>query len=235
LSIKQIRHKLLTAKEERDLAAKIATGDMFARESMINHNLRLAISIANQYRRSGLDMEDISQEANIGLIKAVDRFDHTKGFRFSTYACWWIKQSIRRYISSQGSHVKFPAGSRNTIYKINKLRSEYENEFGVLPDDIEVAELMGMKPEKVTNLRIGMQWPININRPIGGEEGNRTYADIIPDETPLPDEAMDNKLLIQQIKSSLSSLTPQEERILRLRFGISEDESSIEFIEYKTI
>ena len=107
--MKQASHRLLSSQEEIQLAKRIEKGDGRARDIMITHNIRLALSVANQYRKTGLNMEDISQEANVGLIKAVDRYDWRKGFRFSTYAVWWIKQSIRRFISSQGSHVKFPA------------------------------------------------------------------------------------------------------------------------------
>ena len=115
--LKYNHHTLLSKQQEQQLAKRMEAGDSSARETLITHNIRLALSIANQYRKSGFNMDDLSQEANVGLIKAVDRFDYKKGFRFSTYACWWIKQSIRRYLSAQG-HVKFPAGSRNTIYKI---------------------------------------------------------------------------------------------------------------------
>jgi len=225
--LKYNHHKLLTKAEEQELAQQIEKGSTHARDKLITHNIRLALSIANQYRKSGFNMEDLSQEANVGLIKAVDRFDWTKGFRFSTYACWWIKQSIRRYLSAQG-HVKFPAGSRNTIYKINKARSEYEEEFGITPDDAEVATLLGMTADAVSSLRIGMQWPINIDAPVGGQEG-RTYREVIPDNDLLsPDDALDQRTMISLIKSSLDSLTAQEERVLRLRFGIAEEEEDHE-------
>ena len=221
--MKKVSHRLLTSAEEVTLAQKIEKGDNRARDMMITHNIRLALSIANQYRKSGLNMEDISQEANVGLIKAVDRFDWRKGFRFSTYAVWWIKQSIRRFISSQGSHIKFPAGSRHTIYQISKLRNEYFEEFGVYPEDKEVAGILGLKADLVGNLRRGMQWPVNIDAPLGGEAGSRTYAEIIPDESISSEAVTDRNMMIELIKKGFKSLTKQEEKVLRLRFGIEED------------
>jgi RNA polymerase primary sigma factor len=221
--MKKVSHRLLTSDEEVSLAQKIEKGDNLARDTMITHNIRLALSIANQYRKSGLNMEDISQEASIGLIKAVDRFDWRKGFRFSTYAVWWIKQSIRRFISSQGSHVKFPAGSRHTIYQISKLRNEYFEEFGVYPEDKEVGEILGLKADLVGNLRRGMQWPINIDAPLGGEAGSRTFAEIIPDESISIEDIADRNMMIELIKKGFKSLTKQEEKVLRLRFGVEED------------
>jgi len=221
--MKKVTHRLLTSAEEVSLAQRIENGDNYARDMMITHNIRLALSIANQYRKSGLNMEDISQEANVGLIKAVDRFDWRKGFRFSTYAVWWIKQSIRRYVASQGSHVKFPAGSRHTIYQISKLRNEYFEEFGVYPDDKEVATILGLKNDTVSNLRRGMQWPINIDAPLGTDAGSRTYAEIIPDESTSLEDLTDQKMMVTLVKKGFASLSKQEERVLRLRFGIEED------------
>ncbi len=234
--MKKVSHKLLTAAEEKILAQRMEKGDNRARDEMITHNLRLALSIANQYRKSGLPMEDIAQEANVGLIKAVDRFDWRKGFKFSTYAVWWIRQAIRRYISSQSTHIKFPAGSRHTIWKIDTLRKEYQAEFGVFPEDSEVAELMGMTKEAVRSLRVGMQWPVNIDAPIKGFDG-RTYAEIIPDEdSQKHEETLDRELLINLIKAGFSNLTKQEEMVLRLRFGISEDNDDVEnFPQTKTV
>ena len=223
--MKTVKHRLLTPAEEVSLSKQIEKGDNRARDKMITHNMRLALSIANQYRKSGLSMEDISQEANVGLIKAVDRFDWRKGFRFSTYAVWWIRQSIRRFIASQGSHIKFPSGSRHTIYQISKLRNEYFEEFSVYPEDKEVAAILGLKEDLVSNLRRGMQWPINIDAPIGGEAGARTYADVIPDESSSADLELitDQKNLVSLIKQGFKSLTKQEEKVLRLRFGIVEN------------
>lgn len=223
--MRQVTHKLLTADEEKELAKRIEKGDNRARDKMITCNLRLALSIANQYRKSGLPMEDISQEANVGLIKAVDRFDWRRGFKFSTYAVWWIKQSIRRYISSQGTHIKFPAGSRHTIYKIEKLRKEYQKDFGVFPDDKEIAEIMGMSKDVISAIRAGMQWPINIDQPMKGFEG-RTYAEVIPDEnSTMHEEMIDQDIIINLIKTGFSSLSKQEEMVLRLRFGIQESDT----------
>tara|TARA_Y100001970_G_scaffold293569_1_gene441246 strand:+ start:1350 stop:2087 length:738 start_codon:yes stop_codon:yes gene_type:complete len=221
--------KLLTKQQEKTLAQKIEKGDSNARDLMISSNLRLALSLANNYKATGFPLEDLIQEANIGLIKAVDRFDWKKGFRFSTYACWWIKQSIRRYLAAQG-HIKFPAGSRHLIWKINNIRKEYEEEFGIMPSNSEVANLLGVKEEQVQNLRLGMQWPIDINSPVGGIEGGRTYADLIEDEeAPDLDREIDHKKMMFLIRSAFKSLKPQEERVLRLRFGISEDDDAEEY------
>lgn len=222
------KHKLLTKEQEVELAQKVEKGDRYAREKLITHNLRLALSIANKYRRSGMPMEDIIQESNIGLIKAVDRFDWRKGFRFSTYACWWIKQSVRRYVSGNATQVKFPSGSRALIWKINAARREYEEEFNCMPSDEEVAELIGVTADSVSKLRIGMQWPINIDAPINGEDGSRTFGECIPDDDAVDmDEELDKEKIVSIVKSALSSLTIQEERVLRLRFGITEDANDI--------
>ena len=221
------KHKLLTKEEEVELAQKMEKGDRLAREKLITSNLRLAISIANHYKNSNVPMEDLIQESNIGLIKAVDRFDWRKGFRFSTYACWWIKQSVRRYVNGD-SHVKFPSGSRNLIWKINNVRREYEKEFGVYPSNDEIAEILGESVKTVANLRAGMQWPVNLDAPIGGEDGSRTYAETIEDtEAPDPSEVLDQQKLLGLINSVLDKLSPQEERVLRLRFGITEDPNNV--------
>ena len=225
---KATKHKLLTKDQEVELAKLVEQGDRYAREKMITHNLRLALSIANNYRRSGMPMEDIIQESNIGLIKAVDRFDWRKGFRFSTYACWWIKQSVRRYVSGNSTQVKFPSGSRALIWKINAARKEYEEEFNCMPSDEEVAELIGVTAEAVTKLRVGMQWPINIDAPINGEDGSRTFGEMIPDEDAIDmDEELDKEKIVDIVRKALSNLTTQEDRVLRLRFGITEDENDV--------
>ena len=230
---KATKHKLLTKEQEVELAQKMEAGDTRAREKLITSNLRLAISIANNYRNSNVPMEDLIQESNIGLIKAVDKFDWRLGFRFSTYATWWIKQSVRRYVSNATSHVKFPSGSRNLIWKINKTRKEFEAEFGVYPSDEEVAEILGESTDTVKNLRAGMQWPVNLDAPIGGEDGSRTFGETIEDtEAQDPSEVIDQNNLLDLIYGVLDQLSPQEERVLRLRFGITEDEDNITNFSY---
>lgn len=226
------KHKLLTKEQEVDLAQRMENGDKFAREMLITSNLRLAISIANKYRNSDVPMEDLIQESNIGLIKAVDRFDWRKGFRFSTYACWWIKQSVRRYVNGS-SHVKFPSGSRNLIWKINNVRREYEKEFQVYPTNEEIAAILGESVNTVTNLRAGMQWPINLDAPVGGEDGSRTFGETIEDtDAQDPSISLDQEKLLGLIHGVLENLSPQEERVLRLRFGISEPEDNIKEFPY---
>ena len=221
------KHKLLTKQEEVELAQKMEKGDKLAREKLITSNLRMSIYIANHYRNSNVPMEDLIQESNIGLIKAVDRFDWRKGFRFSTYACWWIKQSVRRYVNGD-SHVKFPSGSRNLIWKINNVRKEYEKEFGVYPSNEEIAEILGESVNTVASLRAGMQWPVNLDAPIGGEDGSRTYAETIEDtEAPDPGDSLDQRKMLSLIYGVLDKLSPQEERVLRLRFGIGEEETNV--------
>lgn len=219
-------HKLLTREQEVELAKRIEGGDSYARDTMIQSNLRLAISIAKKYSKSGCALEDLIQESNIGLMKAVEKFDWRKGFKFSTYACWWIKQSIHRFIEGQSTQLKFPSGSRHMIYQINKLRNEYEKQFGVFPDDKEIAELLRVSADSITSLRLGMQWPVNIDHPVGGEHGSRTYAEVIPDNSTSIDDVIDQRDVLELIKRGFALLTPQEERVIRLRFGISESDEN---------
>tara|TARA_B100000700_G_scaffold328066_1_gene444617 strand:- start:723 stop:1466 length:744 start_codon:yes stop_codon:yes gene_type:complete len=231
------KHKLLTKAQEQELAAKMSKGCRRSRDKLISCNLRLALSVANKYRNSNVLMEDLIQEANIGLIRAVDRFDYKKGFRFSTYAIWWIRQAVKRYIASQ-SHVKFPSGSRHLIWKINQARKEYELEFGEMPSDEEVAVLLQLDPKLVSDLRIGMQWPIDIDKPMGDESGARTFGDtLVDDSQPDIEEEIDNKKMLILIRKAFASLKPQEERVLRLRFGITEtdEDLSITTTEYNKI
>ena len=189
---------------------------------MVEHNLRLALHIARQYSKTKCPMEELIAEANVGLCKAVEKFDHTKGFRFSTYATWWIKQAILRYIS-RSTTVKFASGARNKIYKINIARKNYYEEFGCYPEDTELAHLLDMDVRELSELRCANQWPINLDQPINSEAG-RTYGDLIADDN-IPDqsERLDHEQIIQSIKDKLTELKPLEERVMRLRFGIVDD------------
>ena len=213
---------LLTKEQEFALAAKAADGCIRSRHLMVEHNLRLALHIARQYSKTKCPMEELIAEANVGLCKAVEKFDHTKGFRFSTYATWWIKQAILRYIG-RATTVKFASGARNKIYKINVARKNYYNEFGCYPDDTELADLLDMPIQELSELRCANQWPVNLDQPINSEAG-RTYGELIPD-TDAPDvgDQIDNESILEAIKSRLSDLKPLEERVLRLRFGLVDD------------
>ena len=213
---------LLTKEQEFALAAKAADGCIRSRHLMVEHNLRLALHIARQYSKTKCPMEELIAEANVGLCKAVEKFDHTKGFRFSTYATWWIKQAILRYIS-RSTTVKFASGARNKIYKINIARRNYYDEFGCYPDDTELAGLLDMDIRELSELRQANQWPINLDQPLAGGEG-RTYGDLIADtEAPDTSERLDHEMILDAIKARLSDLKPLEERVMRLRFGITDD------------
>jgi len=217
---------LLTKQQEIELAKKMEGGDNRARHLLIESNLRLALSIANKYRKTRANMEELIQEANVGLCKAVDKFDYKKGFRFSTYATWWIKQAILRYLSRQTT-VKFSSGVRKKIYDINIARRNYLEEFGIYPEDKEVAGLLGLSVEQVSTLRAANQWPVNLDQPMRGQEG-RTYKDVIPDEKRAEDteNALDHSMILDAIKERLADLKPLEERVLRLRFGLTQDKNN---------
>lgn len=217
---------LLSKEEEMELAIKAAKGCIRSRHRLVEHNLRLALHIARQYSKTKCPMEEIIAEANVGLCKAVDKFDHTKGFRFSTYATWWIKQAILRYIG-RSTTLKFASGARNKIYKINMARRGYYEEFGIYPDDVELAHFLDMDIQELTELRCANQFPMNLDQPINSEAG-RTFGEVIADDT-IEDmgDRMDKENILEAIKSKLSELKPLEERVLRLRFGLVEDADDI--------
>jgi len=212
---------LLKKHEEQALAKKAHEGCIRSKHLLVEHNLRLALHIAKQYSKTKCSMEDLIAEANVGLCKAVEKFDYTKGFRFSTYATWWIKQAILRYIA-KSTTVKFASGARKKIYQINIARKNYYEEFSCYPDDTELASLLGMDITEISELRQANQWPINLDQPMRNSEG-RTYGDLIPDES-LQDssERLDHEQIIESIKDKLSELKPLEERVMRLRFGITD-------------
>lgn len=217
---------LLKKHEEQALAKKAAEGCIRSKHALVEHNLRLALHIAKQYSKTKCSMEDLIAEANVGLCKAVEKFDYTKGFRFSTYATWWIKQAILRYIA-KSTTVKFASGARKKIYQINIARKNYYEEFACYPDDTELASLLGMDITEISELRQANQWPVNLDQPMRNSEG-RTYGDLIPDESLVDtSERLDHEQIIESIKSKLQSLKPLEERVMRLRFGITDDAHDI--------
>lgn len=213
---------LLNREQEYKLAEKAANGCIRSRHLLVEHNLRLALHIARKYSKTKCSMEDLIAEANVGLCKAVEKFDYTKGFRFSTYATFWIKQAILRYIS-RSTTIKFASGARKKIYQINTTRKNHYEEFGCYPDDTELAKILDMDISELSELRQANQWPINLDRPVFNGEG-RTFGEMIPD-TNVEDhgDRMDTQKIIEEIKAKLGSLKPLEERVMRLRFGLVED------------
>lgn len=219
------KSKLLTRAEEVELCKKIENGDMLARQRMIESNLRLAISIAKKYYRSGCPMEDLIQESNIGLMKAVERFDWRRGFKFSTYASWWIKQSVSRYVSSHKNTVRVPSHAVSLSYKINGLIKEYEEEFGTVPTNEEISSILGVSRKMVHASIESMKLNniISIDTPIGDSDSTRTIGDMIEDTNSAKiEDVLDNEKIRAEIVKSLSKLSKREEQVLRLRFGLSD-------------
>jgi len=228
------KHNLLTKAEEVKLAIAIQNGSEAARAKMIQSNLRLAVSIAKKYQNRGCDLEDLIQEANVGLMKAVTRFDHTLGFKFSTYACWWIKQTVRRHITSHSTTIRMPSHAKDKLWKIKGVRKEYEEEFGVLPTMEEVADILGTTVETLRSIESCSGSTVSIDKSIrfknssGGSEG-RKLADIIPDdEAPDIDAVIDRVKIKEAIREALGNLSSREEKIVRMRFGIVEDDKNHE-------
>ena len=218
------RTNLLTREEEVALSKRIEKGDRRARDRMIQANLRLAISIAKKYQNKGCDLEDLIQESSIGLIKAVDRFDWRRGFKFSTYACWWIKQAVRRHVASHSSSIRLPSYAKNMLWKMRQASEEFQDEFGTAPTPEELSDLLGVTRDTMESILGCASTPISLDTPIRYNSGDagRTYAEIIPDHNyTQPDDVIDQRCVIDAVKKALSSLSPREEKIMRLRFGIT--------------
>ena len=227
------RTSLLTREQEVSLSKRIEKGDLTARSVMIESNLRLAISIAKRYYKSGCSMEDLIQESNIGLIKAVEKFDWRRGFKFSTYASWWIKQSVCRHISSHRNTVKVPAHTNSLSLKIRKLREEYKIEFDQDPSISEISAILGVTENMVKASLSSMKFQniVSVDGTIGRGDNDRTILETISDDNfPDLDEMIDREKMVHVISSSLSKLTQREEQVMRLRFGLFEVEDDDEFI-----
>lgn len=217
-------HKILTREQEVELAKRIEAGDAVARSIMIESNLKLAISIAKKYAKYGGSLEDLIQESNIGLIKAVEKFDWRKGFKFSTYASWWIRQAVTRSLTNNSSQVKIPSHTLSNARKVWKVQKEYRENFGCEPTETEIGEILGLSQKHVSQALKGIKakYAKSIDERVG-EEGNKTFGDTLPDENVKSlDVILDNEKIRKVIINSLSSLTKREELVLRLRFGISE-------------
>ena len=214
--------ELLNAEQERDIAQRMADGDEEAKEMLINSNLRLVVSIAKKYMNRGLSLLDLIQEGNIGLIKAVDKFDYTKGFKFSTYATWWIRQAITRAIADQARTIRIPVHMVETINKLTRVQRQLVQDLGREPTTEELAKEMGMEPAKIREIQKISQDPISIDKPVGEEEDSHLVDFISNDELAAPEEEVARILLKEDLIKALNSLTERERKVIELRFGLKD-------------
>jgi RNA polymerase primary sigma factor len=216
---------LLTPEEEIELSERMAKGDIKARKRLAEANLRLVVSIAKRYVGRGMQFLDLIQEGNLGLIKAVEKFDHTKGFKFSTYATWWIRQAITRAIADQARTIRIPVHMVETITRVKKASSQLLHKNGRDATPEEIAELTDMPIERVREIMRIAQDPVSLETPIGEEEDSH-LGDFIPDDdAPAPADAASLILLKEQLGEVLHTLTDREEKVLRLRFGLEDGRS----------
>lgn len=212
---------LLSAEEERELAIRTEEGDQEARERLTEGNLRLVVSVAKHYMGKGMQLLDLIQEGNIGLLRAVNKFDYRKGYKFSTYATWWIRQAITRAIADQARTIRIPVHMVETMHRMNRISRTLSQELGREPTISEIAKEMKLPEERVTQLLVAGQDTVYFDDPVGDDE-DRTRGDMIADDLPSPYDLASNSMLREQIFKVLDTLTERERKVIMMRFGLED-------------
>ena len=212
---------LITPEEEVMLARQIKTGDKEALAKLVKSNLRFVVSVAKQYQNQGMSLPDLINEGNLGLIKAAQRFDETRGFKFISYAVWWIRQAILQSLAEQARIVRLPVNKIGSINKINRVFARLEQEFEREPSSQEIADVLQVAPEEVKEVLKSNGRTVSMDAPISGEDDNNMYDVMHNDDNPSPDKHLMNESLTYEIERALSTLSPREAKVIKLYFGIN--------------